>query len=105
MMRLNRRQFAKLAGSAALLAPALARGASAAQEHVGAGFSLPFAPQQPEQPKGEKKLKLTPEQEERVKQALERRERQLASIRSRSLPYDAEPAFVFRVYARRRGPK
>jgi hypothetical protein len=112
MNRISRRQFAKLAGSTALLVPALVTGASPPPEHVGAGGiypdavgSLPFAPQQPEQPEGEKKLKLTPDQEERVKQALERRQRQLAAIRSRALPYDAEPAFVFRVRSSTRKKK
>ena len=96
MKRINRRQFGKWVGGTAFVLP-LAPAISAAIPDVGAGFSLPLTPQQPEAPKVESKLKLTKEQEERVKQAVERRDRQLAAIRNRALPYSAEPAFVFRV--------
>ncbi len=96
MKRMNRREFAKIAGGAALGVPLL--------PSVGAGFTLaaPQAPAQNEPPKPEPKLKLTGKQEEAVKQALERRERQLAGMRSRVLPYDLEPAFVFEVRRRPR---
>ena len=105
MKRMNRREFAKIAGGAALGVPLL--------PSVGEGFTCPEprreslpavaqAPAQNEQPKPEAKLKLTEKQEEAVKQALERRERQLAGMRSRALPYDLEPAFVFEVRRRPR---
>jgi len=102
MKRINRRQFGKWVSGAALAPIAagfagLPSAEAIARAHVGAGLSLPLVPQQLEAPKPDSKLKLTPEQEERVKQAVERRDRQLAAIRSRVLPYSAEPAFVFRV--------
>jgi len=107
MKRMNRREFAKIAGAAALSVPLL--------PSVGAAFTRPErsrrslapavqAPAQNEAPKPEPKLKLTEKQEEAVKQALERRERQLAGMRSRVLPYDLEPAFVFEVRRRPRAP-
>jgi hypothetical protein len=97
MKRMNRREFAKIAGGAALSVPLL--------PSVGERFTLAAAPQAPAQnepPKPEPKLKLTEKQEEAVKQAVERRERQLAAMRSRVLPYDLEPAFVFEVRRRPR---
>ncbi len=115
MSRISRREFAKLAGGAALVAPlaATARGEPLAPGIVwpqeGPKKSEAPAPaqpaQQPEGPKPEPKLKLSKEQEEAVKKAVERRDRQLAAMRSRSLPYDAEPAFVFSVRRRPRQPK
>jgi hypothetical protein len=99
MKRMNRREFAKIAGGAALGVPLL--------PSVGQGFTLaalPQAPAQNEPPKPAEKLKLTEKQEEAVKQAIERRERQLAGMRSRALPYDLEPAFVFEVRRRPRVP-
>jgi hypothetical protein len=103
MKKLNRRQFAKLAGSAALAVPivsALPLGArEAALTERGTGSS------QQDASKPGPKLKLTPEQETAVKQAVERRDRQLAAMRSRVLPYSAEPAFVFSVRRRPRGPQ
>jgi len=107
MKKMNRRQFTKLAGGAALavpLAPEVAatlrrhdwRDESAAPEEAWRG--KPAATQQAgEAPRAESKLKLTPEQEERLKQAAERRERQMAPLRNRALAYELEPAFVFRV--------
>lgn len=106
--RMSRRQFAKIAGGAALAAPwaahaGLKAGAASAEgwRPAAAGAATPLEPlqaQQPaEAPKPESKLKLTPEQEERLKQANERRERQMAPLRNRELPYELEPAFVFRV--------
>ncbi len=102
MKRMNRRQFAKLAGGAALVVP-LASSLAWPQEapKKSESSAAPAAtPQQAEQPKPEAKLKLSKEQEEAVKKAVERRDRQLAALRSRSLPYDAEPAFVFQVRQR-----
>jgi len=99
MKKLSRRQFAQLAGAAALATPF----APAAAAHVGAGFSRPSADQQSGATSSpEPKLKLTPDQEERVRQAVERRDRQLNALRSRTLPYSLEPAFVFAVRQRPR---
>jgi hypothetical protein len=112
MKHLTRRQFAKLAGGAALV-PAAAVVASAEwrvtsgakgrpPDAVGINSDAPLQSPATQQssaaaPVAEPRVKLTPEQETRVKQAIERRERQLAAMRARVLPYDAEPAFVFRV--------
>ena len=76
---MKRREFAKRAAAAAVVAPVAWRG---------------FA-QQSETPKAAPKLTLSPKQEEDVKKATDRREEQLATMRSRTLPYDLEPAFVF----------
>lgn len=103
MKRINRRQFAKTLGGAALAVP-LAHTVGWAQE--AAKKPEPPAAQQPaETPKEEPKFKLTPKQEEALQKAIERRDRQLAALRSRTLPYDAEPAFVFTVRRRPRQPK
>src|SRR5712692_6515402 len=103
MRRMNRREFAKIAGGAALGVPLLPSVAPAFRPALTSPHApLPQAPAQNEPPKPEPKLKLTEKQEEAVKQALERRERQLAGMRSRVLPYDLEPAFVFEV---RRHPR
>ncbi len=108
MGRMNRRQFAKIAGAAALAVP-FALGAQGKplapslpwpQEPAKKPETQP--PQQPEPAKPEPKLKLSKEQEEAVKKAVERRDRQLAAMRNRALPYDAEPAFVFQVRQRTR---
>lgn len=77
--KLNRREFAKLAGGAALVVPAGIEALSAEA----------LAAARPEQ-------KLSAEQQERVQQARERNERQLRGLREQPIPYDAEPAFVFR---------
>lgn len=87
--RLNRREFARLAGGAALAVPA--------------GVEL-LPADAPAQAAGQaqaarSELKLSAEQEERVKQARERNERQFRGLRERPIPYEAEPAFVFRARA------
>lgn len=90
--KLNRREFGKLAGGAALLAPAgltTLEGLAAPAPELAAA-----APQQ-----SESALKLSAEQEERVKQARERTERQMRGLRPKPIAYDAEPAFVFRAKA------
>ncbi len=91
MKRLSRRDFGKKVAAAAVTLP-LARVSLRGTDGA----------QQAEAPKPEPRLKLSKEQEEAVKKAVERRERQLAAIRSRTLPYEAEPAFVFRVRQRPR---
>lgn len=78
MSAMKRREFAKRAAAAAMVAPMAWTGMA-----------------QQEMPKAEPKLKLTPKLEEDVKKATERREQQLAGLRQRALPYDLEPAFVF----------
>ncbi len=107
---IGRRAFAKLAGGAALIAP-LAPGLVWPQE-APKKIETPTPPAQPKETQGpqqgskaEPKLKVTPAQEEAVKKATERRERQLATLRARVLPYDAEPAFVFQVRQRPRSAR
>ncbi|MBI3667525.1 MAG: hypothetical protein HY236_15085 [Acidobacteria bacterium] len=122
MSRISRREFAKLAGGAALVAPLA--GSALGEPLVSSLGWTQEAPKKPDPPPGapakpaqaqppqqgepakpEPKPKLTPEQEDAVKKAIERRERQLESLRSRTLPYDAEPAFVFQVRQRLRGAR
>ena len=92
MKQISRRDFGRWVGGATLVPGiAWAGGLPAAQEKPAP------KPESSESGKSEGKLKLAPEQEERVKKALERREKMLASMRSRPLPYSLEPAFVFRV--------
>ena len=76
---MKRREFAKKAVATAVVAPVAWRQIA----------------QQEEKPKQEPKLKLSSKQEEDVKKATDRREEQLAAMRSRTLPYDLEPAFLF----------
>ena len=102
MKRINRREFARLAGRAALAAPLMpsigwTQEAPKKPEPTPGEPAKPAEAKPPQQAeaKPEPKLKLTPEQEEAVKKAIERRDKQLESLRSRTLPYDAEPAFVF----------
>ncbi len=108
MKRINRREFAKLAGGAALAVP-LASSPAWPQEAPKKPEPTPGEPPksaeakpQQAEAKPEPKPKLTREQEEAVKKAIERRDKQLESLRSRTLPYDAEPAFVFQVRQRLR---
>jgi len=113
MKRVNRRQFTRFLGGPALvpIASAVAVPALEWTQETPKKPEQPATPvkpseaqpQQAEAPKPEPKPKLTPEQEEVVKKAVERREQQLAALRSRTLPYDVEPAFVFQVRQRPRG--
>lgn len=124
MKRVNRREFAKMIGGAALVTPLAlnARGEplasslawptplsgpaqEAAKKPAPQAKPTEAAPAPPAEAKPEPKPKLTPEQEEAVRKAVERRDRQLAAMRSRVLPYDLEPAFVFDVRRRPRAPK
>jgi hypothetical protein len=95
MRRMNRRQFAKVAGATVALGSAAGE-LWARERDAGLKPGATQTPQQPAGPSAAAKPKLTPEQEEKVKQAVERRERQLAGLRGRTLAYSAEPAFVFR---------
>jgi hypothetical protein len=114
----SRREFSKLVGGAALtvpLAPALAWPA-AQLERPERKVQRPETPApqakpaeassaQPAEVKPEPMPKLTPEQEEAVRKALVERDKRLATMRSRVLPYDLEPAFVFQVRQRPRSGK
>ena len=84
---MKRREFTKKAFGAAAAAPILLRSRPQLEK---------------EAPKPEQRVKLTPEQEEAVKKATENREKQLALMRKRVLPYDLEPAFVFAAKPRER---
>ncbi len=92
--KMNRRTFAKMAAGAALAG-------AAARETLAGGMTQAAAPSAPVPQEGasrpEPRVKLTSEQEERVKQAVERRERQLNTLRNFKLDYSVEPAFVFKV--------
>ncbi len=108
MKRISRRQFTKTLGGAALavpLAPSLAWPQEPPKKPESPAVPAKPAetPPQAEQPKP--KLKLSKEQEEAVKKAVERRDRQLTALRGRVLSYDAEPAFVFQVRQRPRSAK
>ncbi|HJY86311.1 MAG TPA: hypothetical protein VKE24_05680 [Candidatus Acidoferrales bacterium] len=107
MKRLSRRQFAKIMGQAAAVVPLLPS-LVWPQEPVKRPQPPPETPATPpptELAKPEPRPKLTAKLEEAVQKAIERRDRQLAPMRSRTLPYDAEPAFVFRVRRRPRSPR
>ncbi len=86
---MKRREFAQKALTAALVAPAALRRVA----------------QEKEAPKSESKLKLSPAQEEAVKKATEQRNKSITALRSRVLPYDLEPAFVFAARPRERRKK
>lgn len=88
---MNRRKFSKAAASLALAAPAMGHlafasdaGQAPAQEPQAAAPATP-------------KYGMTKEQEDRVKQAIERGERGRGPLRTHPLTYAAEPSFVFRV--------
>jgi hypothetical protein len=93
--RINRRQFAKTIGAGTIAAPALA--------HLALGQAVPphNPPSDVIKPPGSN-LPLTAEQQERLKNVLERDARRRALMRPTPLPYDLEPAFVFAV---RRKPR
>lgn len=117
MRRVSRRQFTKIMGRAALMVPLAPIGPGLAwppplsgRAQEGPKKPESAAPAKPAEAapqadaaKPELWPKLTPAQEEAVKKAVERRERQLAGLRSRTLAYDLEPAFVFQVRQRPRG--
>jgi len=106
MKSVNRRQFTKMMGGAALavpLAPTLPWTQEAPKKPEPTAQQPTEASQaEPPTKLGQVLPKLTAKQEEAVQKAIERRERQLAALRSRTLPYDAEPAFVFQVRQRPR---
>lgn len=75
--KISRRAFAKLAGATAIAGPALAQ-----EQQAPAVDAKP-------------KYGMTKEQEDRVKQSVERGERGRGPLRSYALSYSAEPSFVF----------
>ena len=50
------------------------------------------------------KLGVTADQAKKVQEEIDKREAQLSGMRSRTLPYGLEPAFVFRAEMARRAP-
>lgn len=91
--RISRRGFAKLAGATAIVAPmagvaVAAPMQSAAQQSAAQASPAPAA--------AAPKYGMTAEQQERVKQAVERGERGRGPLRSYPISYSAEPSFVFR---------
>lgn len=101
--KLNRREFGKLAGGAVAGGAALlgtAAGVGALDAEASARVAWAQATQQSREAAGEGSgLNLSPEMEERVKQARERTARQLRGLREKPIAYDAEPAFAFRAKA------
>lgn len=87
---MNRRKFSKAAASLALAAPAMGKLAFASDTaQAPAQEPQAAAPAPP-------KYGMTTEQEERVKQAIERGERGRGPLRTHPLTYATEPSFVFR---------
>jgi hypothetical protein len=85
MTRISRREFNRLAALGAAVSPL-------------AGISAAREPQsQSSDAKPASKRILSSEQEGKVREAVAKRDEQLAGMRSRTLPYGLEPAFVFSV--------
>jgi hypothetical protein len=100
MKRLTRREFHSLAAVGAIAGAAATTPLAQVPAHTG------VAPQsQVAEPKPPTKLLLTPEQEKKVHEKIAEREQDIANLRSRVLPYDLEPAFVFHVRAAARRPR
>jgi len=94
MKGITRREFHRLAAAGAFAGAAAT--APLAQTSLPPGQALPT---QTATPKPPTKLLLTAEQEKKVQEAIAEREKDIAALRSRTLPLDLEPAFVFRVRA------
>ena len=94
MKRLTRREFHCLAAAGAIAGAAVATPLGQVSPH-----SVEVHQSQVAEPKPPTKLLLTPEQEKKVHEKIAEREQDIASLRSRVLPYDLEPAFVFHVRA------
>jgi len=92
MTRISRREFNRLAALGAAVSPLA--GVSAARE---------LQSQSPETKPASKHV-LSTEQEGKVREAVAKRDEQLAGMRSRTLPYGLEPAFVFSVRTARHAP-
>jgi len=82
--KMTRRKFAQMAGATAVAAPMLAAPSLAQQT-----ATAPAADEKP-------KYGMTKEQEDRVKQSVERGERGRGPLRTYPLSYAAEPSFVFK---------
>ena len=96
--KMNRRAFAKMAAGAALAGTAAKEALAGRGAAQSAAATAPTQAAQDNAARApEPRVKMTPEQEEQVKQAVERRERQLNTLRNFKLDYSAEPAFVFKV--------
>jgi hypothetical protein len=99
MKPITRREFHRLAAASAIA------GARATTPFVRAPAHSPEAPQsQVAAPKPPTKLLLTADQEKKVQEAIAEREKDIAILRSRALPYNLEPAFVFHVRSAARHP-
>jgi hypothetical protein len=92
MKRMSRRQFGKLAALGAVGVP-FASGirTDSRPDIAGDENSLKL------QGKAGPNPPLTPQQSEKLAEAVAKRDQQLAGVRSHTLPYGLEPAFVFRV--------
>ncbi len=103
MKPISRRKFGSILGAAAIAAPAAARAQQPKKRPPPPPPLPPAAEPQvaPAEPKeaAAAKYGMTKQQEEAVKQAIERAERGRASIRSYPLEYSDEPAFVFQAKA------
>ena len=91
MKQISRREFHRLAAVGAVTG-ALAHASLAAPQTQTAA------------PKPPAKILLTPEQEKKVEEELADRDKNIAKLRSRNLPYSLEPAFVFRARIPQRRP-
>jgi hypothetical protein len=99
MKPITRREFHRLAAAGAIA------GASATAPLMRASAHSPEAPQsQVAAPKPPTKLLLTADQEKKVQEAIAEREKDIAILRNRALPYNLEPAFVFHVRSAARHP-
>ncbi|MGH9713373.1 MAG: twin-arginine translocation signal domain-containing protein [Candidatus Acidiferrales bacterium] len=103
MKRISRREFHRLAAVGAIAG-------AAASTPLAQGSLIHSQPPQLAQAqttasKPPVKLLLTADQEKKVQDAIAEREKDVATMRSRTLPYSLEPAFVFHVCAAaRRSP-
>ena len=91
MKRISRREFHRLAAVGAI---------SGALPHA----SPQSAQTQTTAPKPPTKVLLTAEQEKKVGEEIADRDKNLAGLRSRALPYALEPAFVFHARTPQRRP-
>ncbi|GEM_PF-1825679 len=109
--KISRRRFATVMGSAAVAATA---GAVAVEPAREAGRSkdqplqMPAAQQPAQEPAAsdaKPKYGMSKEQEEQVRQAIERGARGRAALRNYKFKYADEPAFVFQAKSRKQGGK
>ena len=103
MKRVSRREFGKTVAAAAVALP-LAKLPQSGAAPTAAAPQQPAAAPEPIKPPG-MDLPLTPELRQRLQNTLERDARRRALMRPSPLAYDLEPAFVFVVKRRERGPR